>query len=947
MVKIEHKKLPGMQINLPSDAGYQSSGFSNSEPDQLLGAEATQSELELRAELARLAQAVPNAVASCREIYSAQSIGALRSERLALIQLLLQAPALMLPSLWTNELESTYLLMLSSGLRDLQRVVLEEALFQDLLQVLQAEGGPPSQPAALASLMLMSHNFELPLFAALEAIPAWLRRHHLDFLLEPVGAHNQLGDAERCVNYLCALTELVHALVVRQTLAASDAFRTELLNRYLSHSNLIQAYFSTQNLRTLYKQRGEIISAAVLAAGLNTLHARVPEKPLGRRIRVGILAQHFGPQTETYFTLSHFDHIDRTCFELILYACQASGHPLEAICRARVDRYVVLPEGLAAQVECMRDDALDILIISTNMSVVTNTATLMGAVRVAPLQLASVCTPVSTGATHIDALLSCEWNEPQPDAADHYTEKLVLMPGSVNIYSYQYDNEAPSITATRASLGISKSAIVLFSGANFYKLIPEQTLIWVRIMAATQDTFLVLMPFNPNWDSSYRRLPFMQRLHQQMQDHGVDPLRLRTLGPVPTRADLHRVLELADLYLDPYPFSGACSLLDPIIVGVPPLVRSGPVGRSNHGASMMRLLGLTELVCDTEDDYLQAAVRLVADSSERLRIRQILLDHGAASPATYFDTVDFSARVGQALQNLQAQQLRQAEEFAAQPADLQRQNLKILADAAIEQSQALHQMTDIGLIKQLIEPFFRALPFDGPRHVIDVGACYGSMSEPLLERGWTADLLEPDPAAHAVLQREMSRWPQQARLHALAVSSNSGSDTVSFQQAGTHGLSGLGDSPFAATAATLTVACTTLQRFCLQQGIARLDFLKIDAEGYDFDVLQTHDFEAIQPRLILVEYGTHFARQTREVINNELMRMVDHGYAAVIFNCTQDGDFARGQWIYRTTHIIIDAPLPALDVAAFGNIIFYRRDDAAFLGTLRALLADCASQVLR
>lgn len=910
-----------------------------------VGGLGAQTKIELRAELNRLAHAVPSALAACRELITAETLGALRSERLALIQLLLTAPSPILPSLWTTGLETTYLTLFSSGLRDLPRFGLEEAQFQDLVPMLHSLGGPSDQPAALASLMLLGHNFELPLFADLEAVPAWLHPHHIGFLLEPVGAHYHLGDAERCVEYLCAFTELVHALVVRQALPASNAFRKELLNQYLGRANFIQAYFSTRNLRTLYHQRGEIISAGVLAAGLNTLHARAPKQPSGMRIRLGIFAQHFGPQTETYFTLSHFDHIDRACFEIILYTCQTSDHPLETMCRERVDRFVVLPEGLADQAERIREDALDILLISTNMSVVANTATLLGAMRLAPLQVATVSTPVTTGAAHVDAMLSCEWNEPHDDAVEHYTEKLVRMPGSVNIYAYQYDTDSSTSAPTRASLGLPENALVLFSGANFYKLIPEQTLSWIRILAAVPDSFLVLMPFNPNWDSNYRRLPFLQRLHQQLQDHGVDPQRLKTLEPLPTRADVHRVLELADIYLDPYPFSGACSLLDPIIVGVPPLVRRGSVGRSNHGVSMMRLLGLIELVCDNEDDYVQAAVRLAADVSERLRISQILLKHGAASSPTYYDTADFSARVGQALRNLHAQTLAQAADFAALTADLQRQSLQALADAAIEQSQALRQMTDIGLIKQLIEPFFRALPFDGPRHVVDVGACYGSMSAPLLERDWTADLLEPDPAAHAVLQREMSRWPQQARLHALAVS-NTDSDTVSFQQAGSHGLSGLGESPFASTAATLTVSSTTLQRFYLQQGITRLDLLKIDAEGYDFDVLQSHDFEAFQPRLVLVEYGTHFARQTRDVINNELIRMAEQGYAAVIFNCTQDGDFALGQWIYRTTHVFIDAPLPALDVPAFGNIIFYRRDDAAFLVTLRALLVDCISTVL-
>lgn len=901
----------------------------------------------VKREIERLSQAVPSAVAAFRQAASAQAVGELQAERLMLIEFLQSVPVEALPSLWSIGLEAPFLELLASGLRDLPRTVLEEALFEAMLPVLaESLNETPLQASMLASMMLLGHNFELPLIDAIEAVPKWLRTNYLAFLLEPIGAHNHPGDADRCVDYLCALTDLVHALVVVKTLPASDAFRTELLNLYLNRANLIQAYFSTRNLRTLYRHRGEILNAALVAAGIATLHTRAPQQAIGQRIRLGIFAQHYGPQTETFFTLSHFEQIDRTRFEVILYACQSSGHPLEAICRERADRFELLPDDLPSLAERIRDDALDILLISTNMSVVSNTAALLGAMRLAPLQVASVSTPVSTGAMHVDAMLSCEWNEPQANAALHYNEKLVLMPGSVNIYAYQHDNELASITPTRASLGLPDNALVFFSGANFYKIIPEQSLVWIRILASIPGSYLVLMPFNPNWDSNYRRLPFMARLHQQLLENGVDPQRLMTLDPVATRADVHRIIALADIYLDPYPFSGACSLLDPIIAGVPPLVRSGPVGRSNHGASLMRLLNLTELVHPTEEAYLQAAVRLAADAGERMRIRHILLNHGAASPPTYFDTASFSARVGQALESLYDDRLSETAGFATKPLDLQRKELQALADIATAHCLALQQMSDTGLIVQLIEPFFRSIPADVPRHVVDVGACYGSMSAPLLNRGWTADLLEPDPAARTILQGQAERWPHHARVHALAVS-DTDDETVSFQQVGTHGLSGLGESPFAITEATLKVACTRLNDFYHKYGIKRIDLLKIDAEGYDFDVLHSHDFDAFQPRLVMLEYGTHFARQTREVINEELGRMSVQGYAAVIFNCTQDGDFTRGEWIYRTTKIIIDAPLPAMDVPAFGNILFYRRGDAHFLGAMWAFLSYCASAMMR
>ncbi len=900
----------------------------------------TQAGAELGDELERLAREVPATVDRFLQSASTEAIAALCGQRQALIRLLLTVPATSLADLWAIGLAPPYLLVLNSGLRDLPRQPFEQTLFEALLPLLQDAGGTASQPGVLAAMMLLSQNFELPLLDEIEALPDWLRPHHLGFLIESVDAHREVGDAERCVDHLCRLTDLVHGLVVSRTRPASETFRAEMLSLYLGRLSLVQAYFSTRNLAPMYRQRGELFTAGLLAQGVPTLHAVAARPAAARRIRLGIFAQHFGPQTETFFTLSHFEHLDRSRFEIILYAVSSGTHPLEAVCRAHADRFVTLPAGLAAQLRRIRDDRLDVLLISTNMSVMANTASLLGGCRAAPLQIATVSTPVTTGAAHIDVMLSCEWNESQPDGAAHHTEMLYRMPGSVNYYAYQHDADVASIVPTRQQLDIDEKTLVMFSGANFYKIVPEQSLTWVRILAAVPDSVLLLMPFNPNWSSSYKRLPFMTRLYRQLQDHGLEPSRLRIIEPVPTRADVHRILALADLYLDPYPFSGACSLLDPIIVGVPPVVRSGPVGRSNHGASLMRMLGLDELVCPTEAAYVEMAIDMAGDPGARARVRDRLRAHGSAQPPTYLDTALFSARVGSALLALHGESQARQARFAALSAECRRSTLQGMADTAVAASAALRQIGDIGLVTQLIEPYFASLPEDGQRHVVDVGACYGAMSAPLLQRGWTADLFEPDPAAHALLARHLGAWAPRARLHAVAVS-DSGSDTVSFHQASTHGLSGLGDSPFAPTQATLTVPCTALRDFCPRHGLTRVDLLKIDAEGYDFDVLESHDFDALPPRLVLVEYGTHFARQTTAVVNAAVERMAARGYAAVIFDCRQDGDFERGQWIYHVTKVIVDAPLPAADEPAFGNIVFHRRDDDAFIAALHALFDSC------
>ncbi|MEI8255820.1 MAG: FkbM family methyltransferase, partial [Deltaproteobacteria bacterium] len=439
----------------------------------------------------------------------------------------------------------------------------------------------------------------------------------------------------------------------------------------------------------------------------------------------------------------------------------------------------------------------------------------------------------------------------------------------------------------------------------------------------------------------YQEAPFIARIRGQLAAHGVDPRRLEIVHAVPTRADVHRLLALADVYLDAYPFAGACSMLDTVIVGVPPVVRRGRPGRSNHGASIMKMVGLEELITDTEDDYVSLAVALAGDADRRATVRNKLRALGERETPIYQDTALFSARVGHALERLQGRYTARHSRLATDGAAL-RASLESLGRRLVGRNVELDELTDIGIVKILVEPFFRAQPTARTRTMLDVGACHGAMADPLLARGWHADLVEPDPVARKALELNMAPHGNRARVHALAVGSAS-VPAIAFHQAAVQGLSGLGDSPFGATERVIKVPCETLRDFCAKHALADLDFLKIDAEGYDFDVLASHDFGTNTPALVLVEYGTHFPRQTIDVVNRAIADMVAHGYGAVVFGYCDDGNFERARWVYRLTELLVDRPLLAAAGSSFGNILFYRADDLRLLTMLHALLVSCGS----
>jgi len=93
------------------------------------------------------------------------------------------------------------------------------------------------------------------------------------------------------------------------------------------------------------------------------------------------------------------------------------------------------------------------------------------------------------------------------------------------------------------------------------------------------------------------------------------------------------------------------------------------------------------------------------------------------------------------------------------------------------------------------------------------------------------------------------------------------------------------------------------------------------------------------PRLVMVELGTDFARQSMEAVMQSIAEMAQKGYDALVFSYEDHGNFKRqpGQCILIGAKF--GAPARREDGQAAGNILFFRPHDTVFLAVaLRALL---------
>lgn len=837
---------------------------------------------------------------------------------------------------FAGELGEVHRLLMRCGLRDLERDAEDEALAAHVREALQNRA---ARSGALLAAMLLFQAFELPVEEDLRRIPSWLLLDYASFLLAMPGIFRLTGDALRYHD----CTEKAFSAIHRYTTCSPELPLTvELRDRFVGETSLLQIYFNECNLKEMYRQRAEIIEAWGFDRGARLAHSFPLRPKTGprRRLRIGIISNHFGPQTETYFMLAHLERFPRERCLLMLYALHDTPTPLTEYARNIADATIRLPaDNLLLAAQRIREDDLDVLIIGSNVTVSVGHITFLAAHRLARTQIISGSSPVTTGFTFADWYLTAEQTEPEGRAEAHYTERVYRMPGMLTRYAYYLDKDPRTVTLGRSDLDIPKGAVVLFSGSNYFKVIPELSATWARIMAQLPDARLLLMPFNRNWSTSYLDTPFSARVLRQIAEAGGDPDRVHILDAMPTRADLHGIMSLADVYLDSYPFAGACSILDPLLVGLPIVARTGQTFRGDVGAGLLRSLGLGSMAVADEDAYVERAVSL-ARSAESRRREQASIRAAITPRNPIFDSDAGSRSMEQACAELANGAAAMEKALLDHPPDaLQRAVAKLADDLARDRNPWFGALNDLELVRLLVVPYFDSLAAaPAARRMIDVGACVGQMALPFLQMGWKVDLFEPDPACSAALEDLAEHFGEGVSIQRAAVS-DAGNNSATFFRSAV-GLSGLSPSPYADTQATVSVPALRLKDFVQAQGIAQVDFLKVDAEGWDFDALRSHDFAAAPPALAMVEFGTEFPQQTLAAVKSGIAQMAANGYDALVLSYEDHGNYKRSIWRHVLIGATFGTPVARQDGHAAGNVIFFRRGDPIFLSLVFRLFAD-------
>lgn len=353
------------------------------------------------------------------------------------------------------------------------------------------------------------------------------------------------------------------------------------------------------------------------------------------RLRLGFLSADFRLHATSVFFSPLIEHLDRTCFEVVLLDITVGPDPFPF---ARQQLFEMADKVIALQ--HLSDDEAAQAIQALEIDVLIDMAGLTAGARPgitvqrpAPVQMSYIGFLASSGIPNVDYLLTAEDLFPY-EHAHAFSEKPLVIEG---LY-LSFTNDPHVDTGTRrADCGLDEDSFVYCALLNSYKITPEMFDAWMAILRAVPDSVLWLVEENATMRAN---------LEQEAKGHSVDPSRLRFSSRVHP-AEYRTRLSLADVFLDSSPYGNGATTRDVLLANVPIITKPGQTMMSRLTAHMISSVGCEELVMNDINSYVQKAISLGRDRSLVAQFKQRLIDSRLTSPL--FDTRSFAQRFGNAV----------------------------------------------------------------------------------------------------------------------------------------------------------------------------------------------------------------------------------------------------------------------------------------------------------
>lgn len=223
--------------------------------------------------------------------------------------------------------------------------------------------------------------------------------------------------------------------------------------------------------------------------------------------------------------------------------------------------------------------------------------------RPAPVQATYLGFPGSLALPYIDYLIADRVTVPE-DQLSHYSERVLYLE---RCYLPRDTLDHSSLTAkSRSDYGLPSDGPVLCAFNHTYKITPRIFDVWCQLLKKYDKGVLWLSESN----SEVR-----EQLQLRASERGIDPNRLVFAQRVPSVTEHLARYQIADIFLDTFPYNGHTTAFDCLVAGLPIVTMRETSFASRVASSLLNDLALSNWSVENFEDYFKVADFMLSNSN--------------------------------------------------------------------------------------------------------------------------------------------------------------------------------------------------------------------------------------------------------------------------------------------------------------------------------------------
>jgi protein O-GlcNAc transferase len=388
----------------------------------------------------------------------------------------------------------------------------------------------------------------------------------------------------------------------------------------VAHSNLILCMqYGKFSQHTLYEE-------SLLWDQIHSKHNKTHNTPYinspdpHRLLRIGIVSADLRRHSIAYFFEPFISHHDKSHFVFVCYSNSISDDDVTYRLKSHsIDWRTIVR---------MSDEEVEKQIIQDKIDILIDLSGHSGGNRLslftrkpAPIQINWMGHANTTGVSTMDYRITDHIADPPGVDNEPHSENLMRLPKG--LYCYRFPEATPPISDLPSATG---KGVVFGSFNNIVKLNVPVIKLWATLLKGVPNSRLLLK--HQSFSCKTTRDQFLSIF----DSFGVSSSQVEYLPRTTTLEGHLQLYNQIDIGLDPFPFNGATTTCEAMLMGVPVIVLRGQRHAARVGASLLSQIGMESLIAENESQYIEIATALANDRKYLSELRKLLREKMIASP---------------------------------------------------------------------------------------------------------------------------------------------------------------------------------------------------------------------------------------------------------------------------------------------------------------------------